>query len=229
MGPTSHQACFYFVGWLILLTAATAVTIHYCQKHLDVRRTLSPDSPQGGVQTKLSLCSTCSKLKSCSLRLIRLVLSRCAGSGGHYPSVSKRDRRSAATVPFSLSLVPMHQCHTGRVTAGRTESGGCGEGSAAAPHCDEADSMADWPTNRGGRSRRWPSDCCTDLTQVWITHLLNPLWGPRLDCNSLWILRYIYITSYACYVEELLIGNHGNLSSYICLLLDLMLSSQDDF
>lgn len=132
------------------------------------------------------------QIKVCSLRLIRLLLSRCAGSGGHYPSVSKRDRRSAATVPFSLSLVPMHQCHTGRVTAGRTESGGCGEGSAAAPHCDEADSMADWPTNGGGRSRRWPSDCCTDLTQVWITHLLNPLWGPRLDCNSLWILRYIY-------------------------------------
>lgn len=84
------------------------------------------------------------QIKVCSLRLIRLLLSRCDGSGGHLPVHVSTLQTVCCDRPLSFSVVPVHQQHTGRVNAGQTESaGGGGEGCAAAPHCDGADSMAD--------------------------------------------------------------------------------------
>ncbi len=78
-------------------------------------------------------------------------MSRCDGGGGHCPSVSEHNRRSAAPVPSSSSAAAGTSTLRSRSHCRPTKERGGGGG--LRPHCDRADSMADWPTNSRGKEQ----------------------------------------------------------------------------
>lgn len=106
-----------------------------------------PDSPQGGARTKPSLPLNLQQIKVCPSRLIRLLPSRCDGSGGHLLTVRVETRQTLRSFSSFLLRQWHSQRHTGRVNAGGgprvREAAVC---SRAAPHRTVTRQTA-WPTD----------------------------------------------------------------------------------
>lgn len=116
-------------------------------------------STNGSLQTTrgrsnhTSFTWTCSELKRCS-----------NGGGGHYPTVSRYNRRSAAIVPYTTAAANMSSCTRKSLQA---EWVWRQRGSAA------ADSMADWPTNSRVKEQTVTFTLrCWSESQLLITLLL---------------------------------------------------------